>query len=64
MRREFSGSSIFHEDSLWEGPYDEKKSAGWYFWDETGADCVGPYESRKDAEKALQDYAEYLNTCT
>ena len=37
----------------WYGP-------GWYFWDETGAYCHGPFGSREEAEEALERYAESL----
>lgn len=33
---------------------------GWYFWDETEAYCYGPYKSEKEAEIALNRYAETL----
>ena len=31
---------------------------GWYFWDETGADRHGPYESEEEAEKQLDRYCK------
>jgi 5'-deoxynucleotidase YfbR-like HD superfamily hydrolase len=36
-------------------------SPGWYFWDETGARCIGPYAERVEAEDALNNYAGELN---
>lgn len=32
----------------------------WYFWDETGAECHGPYFSKREAERALEDYGASL----
>lgn len=33
----------------------------WYFWDETWADRLGPFDTREDASDALADYCEQLN---
>ena len=33
----------------------------WYFWDETWADRVGPFDTREDASDALADYCEQLD---
>jgi len=41
-------------DSGWDGP-------GWYYWDETGSSCVGPFESAKIANEKLREYARGLN---
>lgn len=30
---------------------------GWYFWTETWADRVGPYDTIEEARAALKDYA-------
>ena len=34
---------------------------GYYFWDETGTDLSGPYNSIEEAEKDLDSYADFLN---
>lgn len=44
-----TGSPIFGRDNEW------------FFWDETGADFVGPYESRAKAVEGLENYVIYLN---
>lgn len=33
----------------------------WYFWDETWADTIGPYQSRTEASKKLNEYALWLD---
>lgn len=49
------GGKIFSEDYMPEEP------PGWYFWDETGTDYLGPWKSKEDAQSALTDYARQLN---
>lgn len=34
---------------------------GWYFWDETQANCYGPYETEVIANTKLGEYCEQLN---
>ncbi len=34
---------------------------GWYFWNETYSDLIGPYKDEIAAGKALDGYAEYLD---
>lgn len=31
---------------------------GWYFWDESWANRLGPYESKEEAEKMLNKYCD------
>lgn len=38
----------------WQGP-------GWYFWDECGVLCYGPYASRDEAGAAEAEYARNLD---
>lgn len=38
----------------WNGP-------GWYFWDESGAYCHGPYESAEITNNKLREYCVWLN---
>src|SRR6185312_1813598 len=38
----------------WKGP-------GWYFWEETGAHCNGPYESETKAREGMKKYARGLD---
>lgn len=45
----------YPDEHDWRGP-------GWYFWDETWADRVGPYETYEIAKQRLIDYAHYLDT--
>lgn len=33
----------------------------WYFWDETWADRVGPYDTEEDARIALKEYCKKLD---
>ena len=39
---------------------DGYNGAGFYFWDETESCCYGPYKTYKEAEDALNKYAEHL----
>lgn len=34
----------------------------WYFWDETGTQFLGPFQSETDALDAAKEYGEYLST--
>lgn len=34
---------------------------GYYFWDETGTDLSGPYNSIEEAELALDLYTDFLD---
>jgi len=38
-------------------PVYQDESGAWYFWDETGADRVGPYATQENCRRALHDYA-------
>jgi len=52
---------IHFYDTPWEGGQDQGyQGPGWYFWDETQSDCVGPYPSRRKAEEATERYGRYL----
>lgn len=33
---------------------------GWYFWDETEANCYGPYESKAVAAEKFMEYVTML----
>jgi hypothetical protein len=33
---------------------------GWYFWDETWSDPIGPYPSREEVDRACHEYAAEL----
>ena len=35
-------------------------TAGFYFWDEVGTFCYGPYESHKEAKAKLLEYLKTL----
>lgn len=57
------GSVMLQVDWLtwWEdGPLAGWQGDGWYFWDETGAYCVGPFDTKDEATKAAKDYLEKL----
>jgi hypothetical protein len=43
-------------------PIHQDTQGGWYFWDETWADRIGPFQSRDIAERALKDYSDFLTT--
>lgn len=45
-----SSSSIFQDGDRW------------YFWEETGTQFLGPFESESDAQRGLDDYYKYLST--
>jgi hypothetical protein len=34
---------------------------GWYFWDETWANCNGPYSSYELCREKITEYGRYLN---
>lgn len=34
--------------------------SGWYFWDETGAHCHGPFGTKQEAEELLTKYVENM----
>lgn len=36
------------------------RGAGWYFWDETGRWCHGPYDSVSEAYTAMKNYTESI----
>lgn len=45
----------------WQPDYDDqKRSPGWYFYDETWANSHGPFGTREEAKEALMSYAERL----
>jgi hypothetical protein len=47
--------------AAWEGcDQDGWNGPGWYFWDETWANCHGPYLTREEAVAAVIKYAESL----
>lgn len=33
---------------------------GWYYWDETGAYCTGPFITKEDALRAFDYYVKYV----
>jgi hypothetical protein len=35
---------------------------GWYFWDETQADCIGPFTTLSRATIELTRYCRWLNS--
>ena len=37
------------------------QKAGWYFYDETWGNAHGPYETKEEAQKSLNEYIKYLN---
>lgn len=41
--------------------YFDHDAFGWYFWDETWANKIGPYESYEEANAALHAYIKELN---
>jgi len=56
--------SIIHQHTKGDEPnhpHHRDQPSGWYFWDETWADRVGPYASRSECEAALASYTEVLN---
>lgn len=38
------------------------RPAGYYFWDETGTVCYGPFNTRAKAAEEMDRYAESLET--
>lgn len=51
---------IFHEEKEWKDGRGDKHQPGWYFWDETGSDAYGPFETRKRVNAAIAAYAKNL----
>jgi hypothetical protein len=39
-----------------DGFYDDRPT-GYYFYDETGAECYGPYETKEQCQAGLEKYA-------
>lgn len=37
-------------------------SPGWYFWDETQADRIGPFDTEQHAKDTLDEYCHWLST--
>jgi len=56
-RVEYIGEEFFEKPDLkkigWTGN-------GWYFWDETLANCYGPYKTREEAKTHLYKYSKQL----
>lgn len=38
-----------------------ERNGFWYFWDESGTNSFGPYETKKDANKNFIAYSKYLD---
>jgi len=38
-----------------------EENGKWFFWDETWADRLGPYDSEKTARKKLKEYHDFLD---
>jgi hypothetical protein len=41
-------------------PIHKRKDGWWYFWDESSVILFGPYLSRKEAKKKLQEHEESI----
>ena len=41
-----------------------QKDGKYYFWDETDADSLGPYDTPDEAIQGLKDYCAYLEKDT
>lgn len=52
--------TIYYFDENFEGVEGYTKP-GWYFWDETEASVVGPFENSDNAQIALNVYAVAIN---
>jgi hypothetical protein len=37
-----------------------KYTTGWWFWDETGVDAYGPFETLEECERKMREYAATL----
>lgn len=40
--------------------YQDKETEKWFFWDETWADSVGPYDTEEECREDLRLYVIYL----
>ncbi len=40
----------------------ENHGEGWFFWDETWTDMIGPYSSETEASARLEEYLEHINS--
>lgn len=47
--------SVFYQGATWLC-HGEVYNPGWYFWDETWADCFGPYATEWQARGQLRAY--------
>lgn len=56
-----SADPVFYQDMNDPDDMDTmQRTPGWYFWQETWADTMGPYETEAAAREALKVYAEQL----
>lgn len=56
-----SHDPVFHESESWVDGWGTRQPAGWYFWDETWSDAIGPFDTEEDCRTDLKEYAEELN---
>ena len=47
---------LYNSDPIFQGHKDRL----WYFWDETWSNYFGPFNTRDEAEKMLQNYGDNL----
>ena len=50
---------VYPSEALENGEYSGWE-CGWYFWDETWSNPVGPFSSQEEVRQALEDYAREL----
>jgi len=43
-------------------PVHQKEDGQWYFWDEVGAEALGPYTTETVCREAVERYAEALDS--
>ena len=49
-----------HVPGVLENPIHQNADGKWYFWDEIWVDEIGPYETREEANTAINEYAADL----
>lgn len=42
--------------------FQDGDDGAWYFWDETGTQYLGPFDSKREARHGADDYGAYLAT--
>jgi len=52
--------AVFYYDGSEIQADNKPMTIGWYFWDETWTNAVGPYYTKTECDKAYEEYCEQL----